>query len=187
MSSTNRGAIRNENDYYATPRPAIESFLNIFELQPGNILEPCAGRGAISSVIHERYPNAYLMQIDINHDFDGYMANYGHFDIRDFRKWKPDQHDQQHFRTIITNPPYSIAQEVIEHCFELAIPSTEIIMLLRLGFLGSKKRSDFWKKHPVTQIYPLSQRPSFTGDGRDSTDYAWYVWSNRREPLIRPI
>ena len=90
------------------------------------------------------------------------------------------------YDTIITNPPYSIAQEIIEHCFEIA-PDAEVIMLLRLAFLESKKRKAFWDKHPVTQLYVLSERPSFTGKGTDATAYAWFVWSEYRNPLIKVI
>ena len=51
MSSTNRGAVRNDADFYITPDIAIENFLNHFELQGPHILEPCAGNGAIAKAV----------------------------------------------------------------------------------------------------------------------------------------
>jgi len=60
-------------------------------------------------------------------------------------------------------------------------------MLLRLAFLESKKRKPFWDKHPVTQLYVLSERPSFTNKGTDATAYAWFIWSKHREPKIQVI
>jgi hypothetical protein len=60
-------------------------------------------------------------------------------------------------------------------------------MLLRLGFLESKKRREFWRRHPLTQLYPLIERPSFTGSGTDATAYGWFVWSNQRVKLIKSI
>jgi len=91
------------------------------------------------------------------------------------------------YKTIITNPPYSIAQEFIEKCFKIADQNTEIIMLLRLAFLESKKRYEFWQKHPVSELYVLSKRPSFTGGGTDATAYAWFVWKNTKEQKIKVI
>ena len=66
-----------------------------------------------------------------------------------------------------------------QKCFEIADKDTVIIMLLRTAFLESKKRYDFWQKHPVSKLYVLSQRPSFTGKGTDATSYSWFVWDNR--------
>ena len=91
------------------------------------------------------------------------------------------------YKTIISNPPYSVAQEIIERCFKIANEDTEIIMLLRLAFLESKKRYNFWQKHPVNGLYVLSQRPSFTGKGTDATAYAWFVWNNTGTQNIKVI
>ena len=55
-------------------------------------------------------------------------------------------------------------------------------MLLRLGFLASQKRKTFWKKHPVTGLYILGDRPSFDGDGTGLGDYAWFVWEPEGAP-----
>ena len=49
-------------------------------------------------------------------------------------------------------------------------------MLLRLNYLGSITRHDWWKEYSPTSLYVLSKRPSFTGKGTDATDYAWFVW-----------
>jgi hypothetical protein len=76
---------------------------------------------------------------------------------------------------IFTNPPYSLAEEIITHALETWSKAT-VVMLLRLNFLGSQKRKPFWDKHPVSEIYVLSKRPSFTGKGTDATEYAWFVW-----------
>ncbi len=58
-------------------------------------------------------------------------------------------------------------------------------MLLRTAFLESKKRYDFWQKHPLNGLYVLSQRPSFLGNGKsDATSYSWFVWNKKQENQI---
>lgn len=46
---------------------------------------------------------------------------------------------------------------------------------LRLNFLGSKKRCK-WLQADMPDVYVLPNRPDFTGDGGDATEYAWFVW-----------
>ena len=59
--------------------------------------------------------------------------------------------------------------------------STTVIMLLRINFLSSQKRYDFWQQFPPDGLFVLSKRPSFTGTGTDSQEYAWFVWSDIKE------
>jgi hypothetical protein len=49
-------------------------------------------------------------------------------------------------------------------------------MLMRINYLGSIKRHEWWKDRCPTALYVLSKRPSFTGEGTDATEYCWYVW-----------
>ena len=91
------------------------------------------------------------------------------------------------FDIIIGNPPYSEAQEFIEHSFELLKENGILIFLLRTNFLASKKRFEFWKMYPLSKLYVLSKRPSFTGKGTDATSYSWFIWdktTNKQEIKI---
>lgn len=50
-------------------------------------------------------------------------------------------------------------------------------MLLRLGFLESMRREEFWKKYPLDNLITLSKRPSFTEDGKtDGAGYGFFIW-----------
>jgi hypothetical protein len=187
MSSTNRGAARNEADFYVTPEWAVNTLLDNFEIEDEEILEPCAGDGAIIRALVKRYGNKkYYTAIEIRDEHNNLLkAGVDRvYNQLDFLKIGGPVNPKE--ATIITNPPYSIAQEIIEHCFEL-YPEDDIVMLLRLNFLGSQRRREFWEKHPVKQIYVLSKRPSFTAKGTDSCEYAWFVWSEWRKPLIKVI
>lgn len=81
------------------------------------------------------------------------------------------------YNTVITNPPYTLAQEFVEKALRDVEDGGEVIMLLRLNFLESKKRAEFWKQNPPSHIYVLTKRPSFTGKGTDATGYGWFVWT----------
>jgi hypothetical protein len=53
-------------------------------------------------------------------------------------------------------------------------------MLLRLDFLGSRKRASFHNAHPVTQLIVLGKRPGFKMNGKtDLYNYAWFVWERK--------
>lgn len=186
MSATNRGAIRRECDFYKTPDEAIEKILDaLVDFYGDNILECCAGDGAIIKALRRNFEGIKISAIEIREEERENLIKAGAdcVDIGDFLTLTPTSPKPD---LIITNPPYSIAQEIIGHCFKVA-PDAEVVMLLRLAFLESKKRKAFWERHPVTQLYVLSERPSFTGKGTDATAYAWFVWSKHRVRKITVI
>lgn len=184
ISATNRGTQRIGSDFYATPIPVIKNFLNNYTLKYGDILEPSAGNGNFIKALREYNYQNHITAVEIRQEeFNGLRIIADNVLIEDFLTYKPEKY----FKTIIGNPPYSIAQEFIEHCFEIADKDTEIIMLLRTAFLESKKRYDFWQMHPLNNLYVLSQRPSFTGKGTDATSYAWFIWNNNNKQEIKVI
>jgi hypothetical protein len=114
--------------------------------------EPCRGDGRIYD---------WLSQKGLTTSYTEITENLNFFDWED----KVD--------VIITNPPFSLAKEFIDHSLKNA---KCVIMLLRLNFLASIKRYEWWSGIPPTALYVLSKRPSFTGSGTDATDYAWFIW-----------
>ena len=176
MSATNRTNVRKPHDFYSTPINCVETLLNNIDLTVyGNdVLEPSAGNGNICKVFKEYYPNKDLTAVELREEeynnlcqlnIDDVIIN-SYYNIRD------------EYDIIIGNPPYSEAQEFIEHSFELLKENGILIFLLRTNFLESKKRYDFWKKHPLSKLYTLSKRPSFTGKGTNATSYSWFIWDN---------
>ena len=186
ISATNRGSIRIQSDFYATPLSVVHNFLDNHTLKDGNILEPTAGNGNIVAAIREREKESkhHITSVEIRKEEYNNLCKYSDkVVIGDFLTWQPTDT----YKTIISNPPYSIALEIINKCFEIIDKDTEIIMLLRLAFLESKKRYEFWQKHPINKLYVLSQRPSFTGKGTDATAYAWFIWNQSSKQEIRVI
>ena len=69
-----------------------------------------------------------------------------------------------------------MAMEFINKSLELLHPGGLLIFLLRTDFLESKKRFKWWQDHPLSGLYTLHKRPSFTGHGTDANSYSWFVW-----------
>lgn len=185
MSATNRGSERSPKDFYKTPMYSINSFLDNYKIRKGNILEPCAGDGNIIKAIRQKGYYDHITAVEIREEEKQVLKNNGASEtyIEDFLDFKPTRE----FKTIITNPPFSLAIPILKKCFEIASEDTDIIMLLRVPFLESKERYEFWQEHPVNDLYVLAKRPSFTNGGSDATAYGFFVWNNSGKQSIRVI
>lgn len=114
------------------------------------------------------------------------LVGYGNFAIADFLNMNnvhignPD--------IVITNPPFSLAMEFLTKSLEVTKDDGKVILLLRIGFLASRKRFEFMKDNPPTDMLVLHQRPSFTGHGTDAQEYAWFIWDkSKTEQQIKVI
>tara|TARA_R100001480_G_C4709790_1_gene178599 strand:+ start:374 stop:946 length:573 start_codon:yes stop_codon:yes gene_type:complete len=151
MSRQKKGIRLNETDFYPTPSWCYEN-LEIDWSKFSTAHEPCAGDGRILDFLKSKDIDCSYSEITENKDFFDWN---GKVDL------------------ILTNPPFSLSREFVDHSLENA---NTVIMLMRINFLGSKKRYSWWKQNPPTSLFVLSSRPSFTGKGTDATEYAWYVW-----------
>lgn len=182
MSATNRGAKRRAADYYPTPAYCVERLLRYVKLSGGRWLEPGAGSGAII-----REVNALRSDVEWTA-----VEKYGRSIPALVRAldgrgclWRSDLLTEQvptGFHVALGNPPYLYAADFIERTLELAV---RVIFLLRLNFLASRKRCEFYRRVGVPDVYVIPDRPSFTGKGSDATEYAWMEfrpeWAGRSE------
>ena len=145
------GKSLNPTDFYPTPPWCYENLdinWSLFE----SAHEPGRGDGRIQMFLEEK----------------GISTTYSEIlEGKDFFDWT-DGTD-----LILTNPPFSLLIEFANHSIK---HSNTCIFLLRLNFLGSIKRHNWWKDNTPTALHVLSKRPSFTGTGTDATDYCWVVW-----------
>lgn len=161
--------------HYETPAWVVNALLEHHLLRrQAVILEPCAGSGAIARQLLYRYPGEVeIHAVEIREEERARLLEVSHHvHIADFLTWQPDAQ----FDYVITNPPFSIAQDVVERALEIA-NGAEVIMLLRLAFLATQDRYEFWQKHPLSELLVLSARPSFMGKRSDYSEYAWFVWN----------
>ena len=161
MTATNRrSGVRSKLDHYETPRHTLMSLLAHHKIKYP-VLEPCAGHGSIANILKS---NGDVVTNDIDLDM---VCDFNF----NFLTWGPSNK----FKTILTNPPFNLAESIIKKSIQDIEFGNEVIMLLRLNFLGSEKRRRFWNNYPAKKIYALSKRPRFIRSG-DSTEYGWFVW-----------
>ena len=175
MSATNRGCERKAYDFYATPPETIRAFLANFDgISSGDrILEPSAGNGQIVKVLREGGYDNRIDAVELRPEERGALeALADNVTIGSFFDYEPDCG----YDVIIGNPPYSLALDFINKSLELLHPGGLLIFLLRTNFLESEKRFKWWQEHPLSGLYTLHKRPSFTGRGTDATSYSWFVW-----------
>ena len=146
---------RNEHDLYETPEWVVDEFLNLVPIREDwKYLEPCRASGRFYN--HMPIGSAWA---EIREGVDYLNTQYNPVDC------------------ILTNPPFSLAQEFVE---KARTEADVVIMLLRVGFLGSIRRKEFWSKNPPSAMITLSKRPSFTDNGKtDGAEYAFFIWDDK--------
>src|SRR5690606_7928796 len=155
---------REENDFYPTPKYAVEELLKREQFN-GDIWECACGNGDISEVLKNNGHN------DISTD----IIDRGYGTIQDFFK------SDLTANNIITNPPFKLALEFIQEAKSKT--NRKIAMFLKTVFLESEKRKQMFldEKYPLKTIYQFSKRVTLYKEGKKMKNsgmiaYAWYVW-----------
>ncbi len=174
---------RDIDDYYATDPRAMEELLK-FEVFHRNVWEPACGGGHLSSVLKE---HGYSVR---NSDVVDRMGDGG-VELLDFIEgdtgtWEGD---------IITNPPYSFAQQFVEKALSTVVDGSKVAMFLKLTFLEGKKRKSLFAKHPPKRVYVFSSRVAcakggdFSSTQSSAVAYAWFIWEKgyNMDTIVRSI
>lgn len=181
MSSTNRGSKRSEADNYKTPKWCVRRLMENYPMlmdAKGPWLEPCAGTGDIIEAVREYRPDVKFDAIELRKACAkklGGMPKVKAYCPEDFL----DFTTKKKYPVTITNPPFRIAQEVLER--SLTMTTGVVVLLLRLNYVGSEKRWDFMSSRMANEIKVLPNRPPFARTkhgkwGTDSIEYAWFCW-----------
>lgn len=172
-------------DYYPTPHWVTDILIEHYPPPTRLIVEPSAGDGAIIQRFNDRQHH------DPSMNYQWWAIEIQKKFLKDLAKLKPtpvisidDFFAQRKMlyrccadspTSIVGNPPYELALEFCRMC--LRCGADYVAMLLRLDFLGSKKRKNFINAWPITQLIVLSKRPAFKkGSGTDMYNYSWVVW-----------
>ena len=172
--SCNNLGQRKKSDFYETPYSITHQFLQAFPwLGIRDILEPSSGNGAIVRVL-DHFALGVVVGLDPltdpGYDFLTYSFN---------RK----------FDLVITNPPFSLAEEFIKKAKEVS--NRFIAFLLPLSYLHGKGRYDRVyndTKFTLRSVYIFTRYPMLgeplREDGKYHTGmmvYAWYLWDKEYE------
>lgn len=165
---------RRDKDFYPTPPECTIALLNFLEgkklLRKFDPIWECAcGSNAMVDVMRERGYSVIGTDVTSGHD---YLTT----DIQDGYEW------------IITNPPFSLAQQFIERS---VIKRKPFAMLLKSQYWHSAKRRKLFMEHPPLFVLPLTWRPDFLCKGNSMMDVMWCVWAGDThttfyQPLEKP-
>jgi hypothetical protein len=113
----------------------------------------------------------------------GYTDWYG---SQDFLTWSTSFK----YDLIVSNPPYSLAEPIIRHAWDMLETSGTMLMLLRTSFLESVGRFDgLWAELWPSTVYVLARRPSFYGGGKtNGTSFSIFRWDKdeHNKPVGEP-
>ena len=164
------GESREENDFYATHPAAVIPLMEVLGWEKGGkfIYEPAAGKGHLSEML-KLYGHNVVSTDLIDR---GYCVAGVDF-------LKPSEYDLLPYDAVVMNPPYKFAVEFVEKALTLA---PVVCAFLRITFLESAKRAEFFKKHPprVVAVFiermPSSKDAKFDPKESSAVCYAWFIW-----------
>lgn len=172
MSQRDSGYARVAFDQYETPEWATVAVMR--HLLPGmKIWEPACGSGKMAQALI-KYGGLCASPVD------GTDIQMG----VDFLKC-----DRKNYDAIITNPPYKLATEFVEHALKLMEPRGIVAMLLRTDFDHAKSRRHLFADHSAfAKKLVLTKRIQWFEDSKSSPSFnhAWFIWdwTNTHAPTL---
>lgn len=155
---------RRKSDFYPTRDPHAVAVLNPLTVGwPQDVWEPAAGEGDLVRALEDIGLRVTATDLE---DYDG--GGLGGLDFLKFeRPLAP---------AIITNPPFSLASEFIDHALgKLGV--RYLALLLKSDFWCAASRLPLWAKYPPSLIAYMCWRVDFTGDGAAPMTTAWHIWT----------
>lgn len=170
MSQRNSEYKRIDADFYPTPEWVTEALItHCLDAGRYPVWECAYGDGAMANV----------------------LSKYGMVTISDIRDEDETDFLKQDLipsqcNSIITNPPFRLAENFIRHALELTKPVNGMVaMLLRIDFDSAKTRRDIFEdcrawgtKLVLTKRIKWFENPK---GGSPSENHAWYIWDWSRD------
>jgi hypothetical protein len=131
-------------DAYWTPPEAVSALLRI-ENVPRSVAGPACGSGAILDVLRAAGHTVHGSDI-VDYGWPGTVV----------RDYLADAAIPLRDAAVVTNPPYRLAQEFVLKALESGAQFAAF--LLRLNFLESMRRKEFFETHPPSRVWVSSRR-----------------------------
>ncbi len=149
--NTKRKVSKVYSDLYNTPVEALDALFERVRVDPDKLyFEPCAGKNIISDYMKEKFGVTMVTNELFNHGVSDYKEDYLNPNSLASEYWD--------FDTIITNPPYKLAQEFVQEGFKYAKTQYH---LLRLSFLeGKRRKEELFSLMHLKKVYIFSYRIS---------------------------
>lgn len=159
---------RPDTDFYPTPASSVIPLLDIECFDKSKLIWECAcGTGWISELLISK--GFRVVSTDLNN------FGYGVSDVNFL-----DTKDGQYPKIIITNPPFSLISEFIEHAiFDLR--TEKVAFFAKLSLLEGEKRSRLLEQTPLSKVHVFRKRQTLTRYGEKTKNcgmiaFAWFVW-----------
>ena len=178
---------REPDDFYATDPVALEKLLDgcsstlkgiFFAYSRWNIWEPACGTGNLAEVLVKRGYHVIATDLkDRGYGMPGYdflvTNNFGTKGTSSFMA-----------PIIITNPPYSLANEFIMHALDILPVGGVYAALMNITYLAGQKRyQNIYSKGSLKEVYIFSKRVEcWRNNDKEKygaspmVDFAWYIF-----------
>ena len=177
MSTTWHPEQRAAGDYYTTDPTAVEQFINHYhkislfarEFFYTKIWEPACGCGNISKVLESKGYN--VISTDL------YDRGYGKSGVDFLTAELPFE-----CNTIITNPPYALADDFVKHAMDILPIGGRYFALMNLSYLAGQKRfKEIYDKGYLHAIHVYPHRINCYKNNEDTghsspVNYAWFEY-----------
>lgn len=159
-----------KNDLYETPEVAIHALMRAERL-PVRVWEPACGPGRIVKALRGAGHEVWATDL-VDYGLEQSESGIDFLMERAAPRGGVD--------AIVTNPPFKLAGQFVEHALSLC---PRVVMLLRLAFLESEKRCSIIDNAHLARVHvfrkrlPMMHRDEWAGPKANSgMAFAWFVW-----------
>jgi hypothetical protein len=178
----------NEHDFYQTLPCQIKCLCQYLDLTDQRVLDAGSGKQVISNQLRKSFPEARIETSEVNSsnpETDVITFDFETMGTTFHDKFPEATHGDflnlnRKYDYIISNPPYSLKDEFIEHALEL---SKHVFMLFPLQILNYIEVCEKWLDDDRycgrILMYPkviLNAEGEYIQGG--NTGYAWFHWSS---------
>ena len=168
-------------DFYASPYAALPPLLVAEGRKlPRRLWEPSCGNGALVLPLRNRGFDVTATDL---HDW-GCPGSSGNVD---FFSAVCEEHQPEGEFGILTNPPFGDVEEYVERATGLSL---YVALLLRLAFLESEGRMNWWagvglqRVHIISERLPIMHRHGYDGPKLSNAGmcFAWFIFESGKRP-----